>query len=387
MCCQWLRKLATKEGWLQPRAPDIGIFFWVMYVIGIGSYIGTFAMNINSLVNYASSDEWWYFSILLTAVVLPQVPINLFSFWWYRNDSGECYVSWPNTVGHCLLLAVPIRMGEIGKIACRTRSKEKGASYYHRFFLAQADLSFLRLVAVYAGSASQLVVKIYKLLSNWTGVESALLEMVFGALVLVSLALSTFSMGQHCRSHRHDKQELSYASTVLQVLYRICFLASRVFALACLFHLGITYGICVCVGAFIVCIIWFHFMETEFTENWKQERFYHALMAYLHIFGMFNVKDDPARYRYAFYYSVSFFVEALVYAVYALGTGRTFVCLFPGLFLVGLLCHGLEHECFHPGGRLYMKRAPAEWENVCEECAAEASDSAAKERAVAAEAL
>ena len=362
-----LQKLTTKETWLRPSTPHIGSFFWIMFFFGLASYLGSFGMNIKTLVDYARSAEWWYFSILLMAVVLPQVPINLFSFWWFRSDSENRSVSWQHTLAHCLLLALPLRMFEMGSVARNTSTG--AAAEYHRFYLAQADLSFLRLIAVYAGSGSQLVVRIFKLLRNWNTIDSLVLDIVFGSLAAVSLALSTISLCRHCRSHRYDKKELSYASTIFQVLYRICFLASRVIALACLFNLGIKPAVITCSCIFFGFLVWFHFMKTDFTENAYQERFYHVLMAFLHLFGMFNVKDNPAKHRYAFYYSLSFFWEVIIYAMFIRSTDdMCWLSVFPCVFLIGLLCHGVEHEYFHPGGKLYIDREIEDWELHCEHC-------------------
>ena len=365
-----MHRLPTKEYWLQPPQPSVGCLFWIMYYFGFASFLGSFGLNIKAMVNYAISAEWWLFSILLMAVVLPQVPINLFSFWWFRNDSADRLVSWRLTIAHFLLLALPVRMVRMRRQANGTKTGE--ASQYHRFYLAQADLSFLRLVGVYAGSGSQLVLRIYKLLKNSNDPGDVVLEMVFAVLAAVSLAMSTISLCRHCRSHRYDKKELSQASTILQVLYRVCFLASRVVALACLFYLGITIGVTICSVFFVCFLIWFHCMETDFTENVGQERFYHVLLAYLHIFGMFNVKDNPAKYRYAFYYTLSFFVEVLVIVAFMRSVdGMYWLSVFPCVFLIGLMCHYSEHHYFHPGGILYIEREKEAWENHCEECAEE----------------
>ena len=374
MCCKKLKELVckftTKETWVQPPKPSIGRLFWVMFFFGFISFLGSFGMNINTLVNYAMSEEWWYFSILLMAIILPLVPINLFSFWWFRSDSETRSLSWGLTIAHCLLMALPLRMLRMGFLAKGTKTGE--AVKNHVYYLAQADLSFLRLIGVYAGSGSQLVVRIFKLFKNWSSIDSVVSESVFGTFTAVSLAMSTISLCRHSRSHRYDKQELSYASTILQVLYRACFLASRVVALACLFNLGIEPAVVTCSCLFAAFFVWFYCMTTTFTENTRQECFYYVLMAYLHIFGMFNVKDDPAKYRYAFYYSLTFFGEVFIFVTFITYIDDMYwLSVFPCIFLIGLVCHGVEHEYFHPGGRLYVDRDMEDWEFQCEHCQAE----------------
>ena len=390
-----LRKLTTTDWWLKPHTPSIDKVFWFWFALSCFANLVHFALDIQSLYHYASGGQWYLFRMLLVMILLSHVLISISSYLLFWTDRQYCDLL-PVQIQHCFLifLPIPMRMACVGKLACkiscRQRSKENEediGSHWYRLQLVQKNLSWLSLIAVYVCSAPQLVLKIYQLLKYFNSAETvhgdgrnmtldvgAPLspnkqqqtvhgDIAFHLISMVLLALSTVWLGVRRRQFRYDKDELSYASIMFQTLYRTFFLASRVLALACLFFLGLVPGIVVCVGAVVACFIWFRYMGTDCTETRTHELCYQFVMAYLHIFGMINVKDDPARYRYAIYYTLSFFVELGVYEAYMRTTGGEFtLLLFPGLFAIGLVCHAVEHELFHPGGWYYRPRDPAESE-------------------------
>lgn len=389
----------TKKFWLSASTPDVDWKFWAMYYVTIVPKFFLMGLNFFDLYRYASVPDWQFFFTLLATMLIPLIPINAFSYWWCKTDSKPKAVPRRVKIYHCLLLGYWWRQYRLRlqamKVGGSTRAEDR-----HRFSLSRADLTFLSLMALYSSSAPQLVFKLYRLADRWsqhastsyklpvigidTTVPEAYQKVAFAVLTAVSLALSTISHAHASRQHRWDKQELSNASRLLQVLYRLLFLTSRVVALAFLFLLSTPVGWGICFILFLLLLLWFRWLKTEFCESAWQEWIYNIVLAYMHLFGVFNVKDTPARFRYLLYYTFSLLLEITIFicAIRACDT-TPWLPLFVLAFVLGLVCHGVEHKLFHPPGdgeqhRWYIPRERQPWETECRECVLEQERAAPK---------
>lgn len=62
----------------------------------------------------------------------------------------------------------------------------------------------------------------------------------------------------------------------------------------------------ICLGHWILMAIWLWLQKTAACSTRTEEFFFCLILAIIHVFTFFNVKPDRTRFRYAFYYTVSY---------------------------------------------------------------------------------
>lgn len=100
----------------------------------------------------------------------------------------------------------------------------------------------------------------------------------------------------------------NYSSMIFNVL---TFLVARVIALSVFASVYKWLIWAVCLGHWVLMAIWLWLQKTAACSTRTEEFFFCLILAIIHVFTFFNVKQDRTRFRYAFYYTVSRFHSIL----------------------------------------------------------------------------
>lgn len=162
--------------------------------------------------------------------------------------------------------------------------------------------------------------------ADWIPISIAVVAQVISVIAsLVSLSWSLVSYLRILRMSLPNKQNMTWPvsdaslpptsavnshfhtqGTIVQFLWRLLVIGSRVLALA-LFASEFTYYISIVCGLhWLLMFLWIVSMKTNFCDNHLEELLYNAVLAIMFIFCYFNPVDSPTRRRYTFYYSFTF---------------------------------------------------------------------------------
>eukprot|EP00057_Strongylocentrotus_purpuratus_P026360 XP_011680834.1 PREDICTED: uncharacterized protein LOC590700 [Strongylocentrotus purpuratus] len=196
-----------------------------------------------------------------------------------------------------------------GMEARRTRD----ALDFERLFNQQSDVCMLRLFESFMESAPQVVLQLYIMVATndenfWTGTSAA-----------VSLFSLCWALGAYSRAHRkvrRDKKVVSWPGLVLQTLWRIGMISSRVMALV-LFASVFKAYIFLAVGIhWIGMMVWVHLQKTDFCTHPLEERLFNCVVAVIYIFCFFNLKEGKSRKRVLVFYSIMFVENTVLLLVW-----------------------------------------------------------------------
>ncbi|XP_030628342.1 XK-related protein 6b [Chanos chanos] len=337
-------------------------------------------------VDYYTKQDYLWFGLTLSFVLVPSVLVQILSFRWFVQDytggglgtveglsSRRATTRLGTSVhgrGKCCRVSVWIwqtiihilQMGQVWRYI-RTmylgiqsrRRKENQRRFYWAMMYEYADVNMLRLLETFLESAPQLVLQLCIMIQKN---RAETLQCVSAAASLLSLSWVLASYHKLLRDSRDDQKSMSYRGALVQLLWRLFTISSRAlsFALfASVFH--IYFGIFVvlhwCAMAF-----WVIHGGTDFCMSKWEEVLFNMVVGVVYIFCWFNVKEGRTRYRMVAYYTLvlteNAVLTALWYAYRDPATTDSYAVLaLCGVFLSfasGVACMILYYGVLHPMG-------------------------------------
>ena len=391
-------------------------------VFSIGTFLADIGTDMVVALFHLHNQDYWYFGLTAAFIVIPTLIVTGISLRWYvldaREEPTQPISTWKWIVRTIFLL---LQLGPIIRyldslmyglkfrksVKLRNRSEQK--KYFQYMVYEDTDATMLRLFECFMEAAPQLVLQIYIMVKksrfyhqiplSEQAYSSALNETVtsflgqvgkttdstqFPPLIspnepwfvlaqlaavfasMVSLSWSLVSYHRALRMSLPDKVNMTWPGLMVQFLWRICMIGSRVLVLA-LFATTYTRSIgFVCIIHWIIMFLWIISMRTSFCDNKIEELGYNAVLAVMYIFCYFNPVDSPTRFRYLTFYVFMFFENSIL--MFLFYSSRSFQPLFARLivgthfsaFVTGLCVMVIYYLYFHPTGaiRVWRRRTP-----------------------------
>lgn len=219
----------------------------------------------------------------------------------------------------------------------------------------------LRLFECFLESAPQLVLQLYIMAYNRRfEIESDLFTVTAAGSSLVSLAWAIVAYTKALRDFFGKGTAISWIGFFLQIMWRMCMVASRVVALV-LFASYYTRGVFVAVAVhWFVMTAWLVCQKTRFcvdeygTTHLCREYLFNSVIGFVYIFCFFNIKEGMTRIRVIPYYVIMLGENTLLIVMwYPFRTlngdiETAALSIVWGGFALGLLCM-VSYYCFyHP---------------------------------------
>ncbi|KAJ8034087.1 XK-related protein 6 [Holothuria leucospilota] len=296
---------------------------------------------------FASGENAWG-SLTLLFTIMPSVVIQFFSIRWYQMDEDLSPAKW---IIHVLQLGPLYRYIIVLQTGLEAK-KSKDLLDFDLLYHQQSDVCMLRLFESFMESAPQVVLQLYIMIATneenfFTGISATV------SLVSLCWAIAVYSRIH--RRVREDKKVVSWPGVVLQAVWRIGMISSRVVALVLFATVFKAYVFLVIGIHWLVMFFWVFLQETDFSSTWLEERLFNAVIAIIYIFCFFNLKEGTSRYRVFVFYTV-IFVENVGFlmlwhsspeAERDIYTEIGFSIVFGGFF-IGVTCMILYYRYLHP---------------------------------------
>ena len=340
--------------------------FGIMF--SIGSFLFDIGTDIAVAVIHFRNNDFWYFGLTISFILIPTLVMTGISLRWYVLDSreeGSPKVSskrWRLRVIFLLLQMGPIlRYLDSLRYGFKFRNhkdKRKQKKYFQYMVYEDTDATMLRLFECFMEAAPQLVLQIY-ILAMTPGQNDFLVILTQIAACVASLISLSWSLVSYQRSLRMslpNKANLTWQGIAVQFLWRLCVIGARVLALALFAAIYSWYiGIACTLHAFIM-FFWIVSMKTTFCENRCEELGYNAILAVMFIFCYFNPVDSPTRYRYIIYYTFSLIENSILMLFWFFKADKNLWYRVPAMyghylsFFSGLVLMAAYYLMLHPSG-------------------------------------
>jgi len=219
----------------------------------------------------------------------------------------------------------------------------------------------LRLFECFLESAPQLVLQLYIMAYNRRfEIESDLFTAFAAGSSLISLAWAIAAYTKALRDFSGKGTAISWIGFFLQIMWRMCMVASRVVALV-LFASYYNKGVFVAVGVhWFIMTAWLVCQRTRFcvdehgTTHWCREYLFNSVIGFVYVFCFFNIKEGMTRIRVIPYYVIMLGENTIFIVMWypfrtLYGDIETAALIIVwGGFACGLLCM-VSYYCFyHP---------------------------------------
>lgn len=290
----------------------------VFIVFSICSFIFDLVTDIAVAVFHYLNNDWWYFGLTVTFIVLPTFVTTSISLRWYildsRIDGSEPVTrkQWcVRTIFHLLQVGPILRYLESLNYGIEFRhatNKEEKKRIYLKMINEDADATLLRLFESFMEASPQLILQMYILTKNypydaddkWTVIAQL-------ASISTSLISVSWSLVSYCKTLRislPDKIPMTYGSITVMFLWEFFTIAARVLALALFSSVFVHYVAIVCAIHWSTMFVWIMSMQTNFCNSKLEELGFNAVLGIIFIFCYFNPVDSATRYRYTIFYFI-----------------------------------------------------------------------------------
>ncbi|XP_041484029.1 uncharacterized protein LOC121430726 [Lytechinus variegatus] len=273
-------------------------------LISMGLLVADLVTDLIVTCKYFVGGDVVWGALTLGFVVIPSIILQVFSIRWYLVDDDMSSLKW---ITHIFQFGPLHRYVILFSTGIEARQTGDPLDF-ERLFYQQSDVCMLRLFESFMESAPQVVLQLYIMVATqdenfWTGTSAA-----------VSLFSLCWALGAYSRAHRkvrRDKKIVSWPGLVLQTIWRIGMISSRVMALV-LFASVFKAFIFLAVGIhWIGMLVWVHLQKTDFCTNALEERLFNCVVATIYVFCFFNLKEGKSRKRVLVFY-FTMFVENTV---------------------------------------------------------------------------
>lgn len=183
------------------------------------------------------------------------------------------------------------------------------------------------------------------------------------SLSLFEIGWSLASYHRALRRASYSKRNLSPLGVILQLIWQSAIVACRTLAIGLFLH-QFTFWICpVAIGHWGVMSIWIMHQGTHFFDDHQgkprlcPEYLFNMLLGAIYLFVFINVKDEPTRWKYVAFYTITIAENAIFTALWFITIDADFhfrlaiLLIVVSLFLFGLLVMQIYYWLFHPNGR------------------------------------
>lgn len=260
-----------------------------------------------------------------------------------------------------LFYYILFRYWRVIRAGWRTRQHDATESDYESYLAEWRDISMLRLFECFLESAPQLVLQLFIMAYNRRfEIESDLFTALAAGSSLVSLAWAIVAYTKALRDFVRKDTSVSWIGFCLQIVWRMCMVASRVVALV-LFASYYTIWLFVATAVhWFIMTGWLVCQNTRFCvdedgrNHLCREYLFDSVIGFVYIFCFFNIKDGITRIRVIPYY-VIMLCENTVFIVlwYPFRTlygdiETAALTIVWGGFGLGLLCMVSYYRFYHP---------------------------------------
>lgn len=351
----------NRRSYVHLESERVHIIWDLFAIASILTFIADITTDLVVSVHYFLDGKYIWFALTLGFVILSSLVMQIFSAKWFHED-GE-YQNWCTYLMHLFQLGPIVRYWRVVKTGWRTRQQNSAntVNVYEVYLAEWRDITLLRLFECFLESAPQLVLQLFIMAHNKRfDAESDWLTVFATGSSLVSLAWAIAAYHKALRDLLRQRESHSWVGFFLQIIWRMCMVASRVVALV-LFASYYTIWLFVVVAIhWLVMTTWLIFQKTRFCVDDKgihhrcREYLFDAVIGFVYIFCFFNIREGMTRIRIIPYY-VIMLLENTVFVVmwYPFRTlyGDIEIAALSivwGAFGIGLLCMISYYSFYHP---------------------------------------
>lgn len=253
------------------------------------------------------------------------------------------------------------RYWKVLKSSWRARKKNASILDFVAFLGDWRDISMLRLLQGFLQSGPQLVLQLYILLQRYPFDWKT--DWLIGATAgtsLLSMVWAILAYGKSLRDFRRQGSRLSLPGLILQLLWRITMVTSRVVAMV-LFASYFEHWLFSAIGLhWVIMSTWLFCQRTRYCtdedgrEHPCRERLFCSIIGFMYIFCFFNTREGLTRKRVFLYYSIILVENSLFVSMWY--PHKTFQGIMAfsamgvvwGGMLFGALCMALYYRFYHP---------------------------------------
>lgn len=259
------------------------------------------------LFRNAWPESW--FTIVMGLMMLPMVLVQLVSALLLLQKRGEHLTCW-----QALATAI-IHILQLGFVWRHIRIlKESEILWKKRDF---ADLSLLRLFYAFSASLPILAIQAYFII--FKGAEDKII-LSAAVLTLLSTCWTLCSFRRHNEMDDIENIALSCPGTIFRLLWRLGEFVSRILSLAVfasVYHSWVFMVTGLHWLTMLVCICTSFLGVLEIQNAHRCYKFFLCmLISYIYVFCHVNFSSDSAHFRYITYYTIMFFENGILTAVW-----------------------------------------------------------------------
>ncbi|XP_054711605.1 XK-related protein 4-like [Uloborus diversus] len=342
----------------------------LMSAVSLFSYTNDIVSS--AVVCYMLYGKWWWW-VSLVPLCLSLLVVNIFSIRWYIHDlyeqkdhllpaSGSHWII--RLTFHVTLLGPIIRYAELFLYGLHAvDKKDPNREQFVLLFLQEdRDTALLSLVGSFIKSSPLLVLQMYILTQNRIPIDDSTTRAQAVSLVssLVELSLSQCSYHRALRRSTPLKHNMTRLGALVQFLSHCCVIASRVLALAAFASEYRSWMLVVVACHWLLMSFWLVVQSTDVCATATgrprllEELVFNFVVGVIYIFCFVNVKDEPTRWKYTFYYFIIWIENITLSTLWFIKADPDLWFRIPLLsvvmvsLLAGLLLLGAYYKFLHP---------------------------------------
>ncbi|KAK5648238.1 hypothetical protein RI129_003130 [Pyrocoelia pectoralis] len=358
------------------------------FVISIISHIVDVGLDSNLAYRYYANNQIECFLATLAFILVPALINTAISIRMYVMDQNEK----PKTTLTkkftkrrvcCLVvlvfqLAPILRYFDALRYALKSRKAEKTGDfenqrkYYELMVKEDSDVALLRVLECFLEAAPQQILQL-GIIFNTHGRGIHGFTFVHQLLSIgssfVSMAWSMASYQRLLRVSLKDKNNISWAGTIIQFMWHFLVTVSRILCISVISSIYLNYTILGLFVHWLVMTIWLHIgtSETNFcNKNKLYDSALFAIFGMVYIFTYVNLTEGKTFIRYLFFYLILFFENTIANVFWILERDTElmttlyykpviYLNIIP--FILGIIFMILYYKVFHPSTGYNVSRS------------------------------
>ncbi|KAK4884790.1 hypothetical protein RN001_001061 [Aquatica leii] len=349
------------------------------FVISIISHIVDVGLDSNLAYRYYSSNQIECFLATLGFILVPALINTAFSIRMYvmdQNDKPKTTLTKKFTKRRicCLLvlifqLAPVLRYFDALRYALKSRRAEKSGDYenqrkyYELMVKEDSDVALLRVLECFLEAAPQQILQLGIIFyTHGQGIHGFTFvhQLLSIGSSFVSMAWSMAAYQRLLRFSLKDKNNISWAGTIIQFMWHFLVTVSRILCISVISSIYLNYTVLGLLIHWLVMTIWLHVgtSETNFcNKNKIYDSALFAIFGMVYIFTYVNLTEGKTFIKYLFFYLILFFENTLANVFWILERDTelmkslyykpvVYLNIIP--FILGIIFMILYYKVFHP---------------------------------------